>query len=228
MRLGLSDLRYDVPMLDLICFPRMMVDPIHRKSPPVLSRPPEEIRPSGNSHFTERRFAIGLTCAKTRTFLAASPSKAGCKPALRRDNETCCRPSGRLDIFRCVTKYKAMRDCLAIAKALSDSNRLRVVLALRRRELCVCQVTALLRLAPSTVSKHLAILQHARLVESRKDERWVYYRWPDGRAPVVVREALDWVFKSLRNDPGISNDSKRLEAILRQNPKVLCQRQTRR
>ena len=51
----------------------------------------------------------------------------------------------RVDILRCVTKYRDVRDCLAITKALGDSNRLRILLALRRRELCVCQMTALLR-----------------------------------------------------------------------------------
>ena len=121
-----------------------------------------------------------------------------------------------------------MRDFLNVTKALADSNRLRILLALRRRELCVCQITELLNLAPSTVSKHLAILQHARLVQSRKDERWVHYRPAERSAPAVIREALDWVWKSLRTDPRILNDSKQLTIILRQDPKDICQRQTRR
>ena len=127
-----------------------------------------------------------------------------------------------------MAKCTEVRDFLVIPKALADSNRLRILMALRRRELCVCQITELLRLAPSTVSKHLAVLQNARLVESRKDERWVYYRRPNRNAPVAVREALDWVSKSLRNDPRITRDTTQLNSILNQNPKALCQRQTRR
>jgi DNA-binding transcriptional ArsR family regulator len=121
-----------------------------------------------------------------------------------------------------------VRDFVAITKALADPSRLRILAALRGRELCVCQVTELLRLAPSTISKHLALLQHAGLVASRKTERWVYYRWPGRDTPMVVREALDWVSKGLRQDARILEDRKQLERILKANPSTLCQRQTRR
>ena len=85
-----------------------------------------------------------------------------------------------------------MREFMAVTKALADPNRVRILLALRRGELCVCQITELFGLAPSTVSKHLSILHHAGMIQSRKSERWVYYRLPDRTAPVAVREALDW------------------------------------
>ena len=68
-----------------------------------------------------------------------------------------------------------MRDFMAIVKALADENRVRALMALRERELCVCEIIELLGLAPSTVSKHLSILYQAGLLESRKDGRWVYY-----------------------------------------------------
>ena len=61
-----------------------------------------------------------------------------------------------------------MREFMAITRALADPNRVRILLALRRGELCVCQITELFGLAPSTVSKHLSILHHAGLIQSRK------------------------------------------------------------
>ena len=61
-----------------------------------------------------------------------------------------------------------MREFMSITKALADPNRVRILLALRRGELCVCQITELFGLAPSTVSKHLSILHHAGLIQSRK------------------------------------------------------------
>jgi len=67
-----------------------------------------------------------------------------------------------------------MRDLLRITKALADPNRVRVLLALQRGELCVCQISELFQLAPSTISKHLSILHNAGLIESRKDERWCF------------------------------------------------------
>ena len=90
-----------------------------------------------------------------------------------------------------------MREVLDITKALADGNRLRVLMALTGGELCVCQIVELLQLAPSTVSKHMSILRQARLVESRKDGRWMYYRLPDRDAPKAVKDAVAWVRRHL-------------------------------
>ncbi|HEU0040082.1 MAG TPA: metalloregulator ArsR/SmtB family transcription factor, partial [Verrucomicrobiae bacterium] len=107
-----------------------------------------------------------------------------------------------------------MREFMTITKALADPNRVRVLLALDGAELCVCQLVELFGLAPSTVSKHLSILQHAGLIVSRKTERWVYCRLPGRQAAVVVREAVDWVQKSLAGTPQASEDRKKLKQIL--------------
>ena len=118
-----------------------------------------------------------------------------------------------------------MREFMAITKALSDPNRVRVLLALRQGELCVCQITELFGFAPSTVSKHLSILHHAGLIQSRKAERWVYYRLADKSAPVVVREALDWVHKSLAGTVETAADVKKLRKILKTDLVEICRRQ---
>ena len=118
-----------------------------------------------------------------------------------------------------------MREFMNITKALADANRVRTLLALRAGELCVCQITELLGFAPSTVSKHLSILHQAALVESRKDGRWIYYQLPGKNAPVVVREALDWIEKALAASPQVLEDNKRLKKILKQDPAQLCKRQ---
>lgn len=118
-----------------------------------------------------------------------------------------------------------MREFMAVTKALSDPNRVRILLALRRGELCVCQITELFGLAPSTVSKHLSLLHHAGLIQSRKSERWVYYRLPDQSAPVVVREALDWIQKSLAETVEADADVKKLKQILKTDLAVICRRQ---
>lgn len=114
---------------------------------------------------------------------------------------------------------------MAITRALSDPNRVRILLALRKRELCVCQITELFGFAPSTVSKHLSILHQAGLIRSRKTERWVYYRLADKSAPVTVREAVDWVNKSLGKSDEATSDAKKLEKILATDLAVICRRQ---
>ncbi len=115
-----------------------------------------------------------------------------------------------------------MREFMAVTKALADDNRVRMLLALRRRELCVCQIIELVGLAPSTVSKHMSILKQSRLVDSRKDGRWIYYRLAGADAPLAVKLAIRWVWQSLADDPQVAADSDRLEEILKIDPQELC------
>ena len=115
-----------------------------------------------------------------------------------------------------------MRDFIVAAKALADHNRARILVALLDRELCVCQLTELLELAPSTISKHMSILRQAYLVDSRKDGRWVYYRRAKGDLPPAVQAALEWVDGSLVGDPALGADRQRLEKILKIPLEKLC------
>ncbi len=114
---------------------------------------------------------------------------------------------------------------MAITKALADENRIRVLLALQDGELCVCQLTELMELAPSTTSKHLAILYQAGLLNSRKDGRWIYYQLPGKEATLPVREAIRWVTNSLRDEPRFAQDAARVKKILAMDPTELCKRQ---
>jgi len=115
-----------------------------------------------------------------------------------------------------------MRELMSITKALADENRTRVLMFLRRGELCLCQIVEMLGLAPSTVSKHLAILHQARLVESRKEGRWIYYHLADGEAPASAREAIQWVQKHLEEDTRVREDVQRLDAVCRMSLEELC------
>jgi DNA-binding transcriptional ArsR family regulator len=108
-----------------------------------------------------------------------------------------------------------MRDCIAIAKALGDPQRVRAMMALRDGALCLCQLIELLKLSPSTVSKHMTVLGQARLVESRKEGRWVYYRLAGGRGLPCVSGAIRWLKNGLRKDPQVCGDARRLKAVCR-------------
>ncbi|MHB8863122.1 MAG: ArsR/SmtB family transcription factor [Pirellulaceae bacterium] len=115
-----------------------------------------------------------------------------------------------------------LRDFMAITKALADEQRVRVLMALQRGELCVCQIVELLGLATSTVSKHMSILKQARLVESRKDGRWMYYRLAGDDAPEAVRQATAWAAGLLAGDPQVLRDRQRLAVICTSDPHELC------
>jgi len=121
-----------------------------------------------------------------------------------------------------------MRSTLRITKALSDIQRLRVLMLLRTGELCVCQIIAVLGLAPSTVSKHLSILSGAGLVDSRKDGRWAYYRLPQGAAIKAVKLVLKWLDGALANDDSIAKDTRKLKATLACSPESLSEGQRKK
>ena len=89
------------------------------------------------------------------------------------------------------------------------------------------ELIQLLELAPSTVSRHMGVLYQARLVESRKEGRWIYYRLSDREAPTCALEAIEWVRKSLRSDPRIREDAKRLKSVLEMSRDELCARYKR-
>ena len=112
-----------------------------------------------------------------------------------------------------------------ITKALADENRVRALMALREGELCVCQITELFGLAPSTISKHLSILYQAGLVESRKEGRWIYYHLPRNGAGPAVREAIRWLERSVAAEPRIVEDGQWLKKILKMDPVELCKKQ---
>jgi ArsR family transcriptional regulator, arsenate/arsenite/antimonite-responsive transcriptional repressor len=120
-----------------------------------------------------------------------------------------------------------MRAVVDITKALADGSRLRILMALTAGELCVCQIIGLLGLAPSTVSKHMSILRQARLVEARKEGRWMYYRLADRHADKAVREASTWLGRNLAETPEIVRDNKKLQKILRIDRETLCKKQNR-
>jgi ArsR family transcriptional regulator len=116
-----------------------------------------------------------------------------------------------------------MKDVLSVTKALSDGNRLRTVMALRDMvELCVCQVTEMLGLAPATVSRHMSILQNAGLVESRKDGRWVYYRLSESSKAEPIVTVMDWLGESLERSPEIRADRKFLRKVAKCGAAEYC------
>ncbi|MGB6064820.1 MAG: metalloregulator ArsR/SmtB family transcription factor [Desulfomonilaceae bacterium] len=124
-----------------------------------------------------------------------------------------------------------MRQFMSVARALGDENRVRALLALRGRELCLCQIIVFLGLAPSTVSKHMSILKTARLVDTRKSGRWVYYRLAEHDGSPEVEGAIDWLRKCLTNTQTTIKDDERLLKVLELHPTDACklvQQETRK
>ncbi len=82
---------------------------------------------------------------------------------------------------------------------------------LQVRSLCVCELSAILGLAYSTVSKHLSILQSAGFIYSEKRGKWSYYRLPQSPDSIYVSSLLAKIKLWLNDDVRILSDKKRVE-----------------
>lgn len=124
-----------------------------------------------------------------------------------------------------MTKYKnALARAARTGAAVSDPHRLRMLMALREGELCVCQLTALTGLAASTVSKHLSILRDAGLVESRKAGRWVYCRLAEQTDFPILGNRAPEVFQALEKSPQVRADDRARRKIAKEPMDDLCRR----
>jgi ArsR family transcriptional regulator len=83
-----------------------------------------------------------------------------------------------------------MQSFIKIMKALSDSNRVKIIKLLQMKTMCVCELQAALGIAQPMVSKHLKILEDATLVVSKKEGLWVNYSISDGRASPYAASLL--------------------------------------
>jgi DNA-binding transcriptional ArsR family regulator len=122
-------------------------------------------------------------------------------------------------------KRHQLQETAAVFSALGDPNRLRIVLALRQGELCVCQIVALLELANSTVSRHLQIIRETGIIESYKQGRWVYYRMATGDEGATLARALLPMLSLAETSAQAAADERRLAKIQRVDPEELCRTQ---
>ncbi|MFQ5630065.1 MAG: ArsR/SmtB family transcription factor [bacterium] len=106
-----------------------------------------------------------------------------------------------------------MRYLLKVLKALADPNRVRILKMLEIRPLCVCEITDVLHLATSTVSKHLAILRDAGLIVDSKDGKWVDYALNDSLQQPYVNELLPLLYTWLPEDTQIHSDAEKVQSV---------------
>jgi DNA-binding transcriptional ArsR family regulator len=104
-------------------------------------------------------------------------------------------------------------------KALAHPARLRVLSMLRPAGLCVCQITAVLDLAVSTVSAHLAEMRRTGLVKERRDGRWVSYSLAENPE---VQTLLEQVWALTSRDPLVDSDARLVRGLRRVSVEALC------
>ncbi len=88
---------------------------------------------------------------------------------------------------------RAVRSLAETFRALGDVTRVRMLDALSRSELCVCDLARLLRLSDSAVSHQLRMLRGLRLVRPRRAGRMVFYALDDQHIVRLFNQGLEHV-----------------------------------
>src|SRR5918911_126992 len=108
-----------------------------------------------------------------------------------------------------MSKARTFADELLFFRALADYTRLRLLNLMGDDEVCVCYFVEVLRIPQPKISRHLAYLKRAGVVESRRDGKWMHYRITEPAEEHAVQ-----VFNNVRawllNDAAMQRDRSRL------------------
>ena len=98
----------------------------------------------------------------------------------------------------------------SLFQALADRTRLRLLNLLAHGEICVCYFVELFDEPQPKISRHLAYLRRAGLVDGRRDGKWIHYQM---RVPADAASArvLETVLAVLKNDREMLRDLKALQ-----------------
>lgn len=83
---------------------------------------------------------------------------------------------------------KTVDQLAAVYKLLGEPSRLKILLALRPGEMCVCDLAALLESTPSAISHQLKLLRISGLLKSRKEGKMVYYRLEENPVQRILKD----------------------------------------
>jgi ArsR family transcriptional regulator len=104
-----------------------------------------------------------------------------------------------------------MRDVSLFFAALADENRLRLLYLMKEGEICVCYLQGVLQTNQPKISRHLAYLRKAGLVEARRDGKWMHYRLK--KLESSRRKVLTETLRGLAKQIQIKRDAQRLKQI---------------
>lgn len=83
-----------------------------------------------------------------------------------------------------------IRQARRILGTVGDSNRIKILLLLSKRQMCVCELESALGLPQPTVSHHLGLLEQADLLQRNKRGRWVFYKVNDSPLLDLLRQMI--------------------------------------
>lgn len=113
-----------------------------------------------------------------------------------------------------------MKNKIEKLKAISEPNRIRILMMLRQKPLCVCEITAVLGLSTATVSKHLSVLNQSGFVKDTKDGKWINYSLTPIGEDLFVDDLISYLIKWFSNENLIKRDFEIVKTIDREE--LIC------
>jgi len=98
----------------------------------------------------------------------------------------------------CIAKKESISDSEAqqvaeIFKLLGDTTRVKILQILTKRELCVCDIAAVIEMGQSAVSHQLRLLRNARLVRYRREGKMAWYSLDDEHVRSLLSQGIDHI-----------------------------------
>ncbi len=119
-----------------------------------------------------------------------------------------------------MTAMASVEQFESLFQALGDRTRLRILNLLATGEICVCFLVEVLGEPQPKISRHLAYLRRAGLVEARRDGKWIHYRLAEPASPVVAT-ILTAVASALCCEKTMARDRTALGRVCCNVPKAL-------
>ncbi len=90
-------------------------------------------------------------------------------------------------------KDEMIFDLADFYKIFGDTTRVKILYALDKNELCVCDISALLEMTVSAVSHQLKILRDSNLVKTRREGKIVYYSLADEHVKEIIECGMEHI-----------------------------------
>ena len=107
-----------------------------------------------------------------------------------------------------------MEDIIKVLKALCDETRLRMLMLIEQKELCVCEVMRILDMHQSRVSRHLNILRDAGLARARRQGTWMFYSAAANESSEHHARVAEALRKWMKDKDIVRRDIARLEKCI--------------
>jgi len=94
------------------------------------------------------------------------------------------------EVQKHILKEDELYKVSQLFKTISDPTRIRILFALEKTELCVCDISIILNMTQSAISHQLKTLKDANLVSNRRDGKTIFYKLADEHVHAIFNQAL--------------------------------------